>query len=247
MFLHGTTPRAPAIVVGVPFTYNPLHDLESIWWIATFFIFHHFTVGGHNRQLLDIDVAKLFPTIDHQSRTVALTSEGIYRAMIGHLPGEWQGHGQNLEMCRQILLDAYFFAESKPDINKAAFNVELYETFRAVFGQLHDDPGSLSACINQVQTAKKQSLADKREDVDQSVGNAESGPSAGKGKMVNKQTLTDEHVVDDGDFGNAKPRRSIRKRKILNEQNLTEDDEHFEGADFDHSTRKRQALDKGKD
>jgi hypothetical protein len=237
LLLDETPPVELENVDPVSFTYNPLHDLESIWWVATFFIFHHFTIGGHNRRLLDLDVAKLFPTGDDKLRSLALTSERIYTEMIGHLPTEFQMHGKKLDIFRQMLLNAYASAESKADINKAAFIPRLHTAFGTVFNMLRDDVGSHAACVNEL---KKQSLADEREEV-KSFGDIVSSPSAGKGKMMDKQTSTGKRVVDDGSSReNAVPRRSTRLRKVMHEQVMTDDTEHFEHTESSHSTRKQK-------
>ena len=57
------TPDGSGNVDLVPFAFNPLHDLESIWWMATFFIFHHFTItdSHHDRRLLNARYGPAFP------------------------------------------------------------------------------------------------------------------------------------------------------------------------------------------
>ena len=208
----------------VPFTYNPLHDLESIWWIATFLIFLYFTVGGHDRQLLNIDVDKLFSTSEHTSRSAAFTSPTRYMQMVDHLPAQLQQHGEQLDLFRELLLLAYQSAESTPDINRAAFDSSLYEVLKEALCELRDNPGSLAACVNDTM---KQTLADECEEVNKNFGDVQSSPSVRKGKVVNKQTS----------IGDAMPRRSTRLRKTM-----SEDDEDVEHAESSHSPGKRKKM-----
>jgi hypothetical protein len=209
----------------VPFTYNPLHDLESIWWVATFFLFHHFPTGGHDRHLLDIDVDKLFPTSDQSSRMLAFTLDDLFEEMVGHLPIDLQMHGNALEICRQILLRAYRSAESTAasDISKAAFDPQVHNKLRDIFRQLHDDSGSLAASAKELKT---QSLVGEHDEVDKSFKGVECSPST-------KQTS----------IGNAMLRRSTRLRKVVHEQQIAPDDtEHFEHTEPSHSPRKRKRV-----
>ena len=212
----------------VPFTYNPLHDLESIWWIATFLIFHYFTVDGHDRRLLNIDVDKLFSTSELASRIAAFTSPTRYRQMVDHLPAQLQQHGEQLDLVRELLVLAYRSAEATPDINQAAFDSSLYEVLKEVFCELRDDPASLAACVNDTM---KQTLADEHEEVNKNLGDDESSPLARKRKVVNKQTS----------IGDAMPRRSTRLRKTM-----SEDDEDVEHAESSRSTGKRKKMNDSK-
>jgi hypothetical protein len=215
----------------VSFTYNPLHDLESIWWIATFFIFQHFTIGGHNRQQLDKAVDELFPTTQLSFRNTAFTSQPRYEQMIGYLPTGLQKHGQKLDMVRRKLVHAYRFAESNlATIRENSFNEQLYKMFRLAFQSQLKDPSSLAASLNKPQ---KQSSAAGCEEGKRSEA-VESSLSAGKGKTAKKQFLMTDTM----------PRRSTRSRKtVYEEQAESGDDEEFEYAE----TGKRRKVNDGGD
>jgi hypothetical protein len=215
----------------VSFTYNPLHDLESIWWIATFFIFQHFTMGGHDRQQLDKAVDELFPTTQLSFRNAAFTSQPRYEQMIGYLPTGLQKHGQKLDMVRRELVHAYRSAESNlATIRENSFNEQLYKMFRSAFQSQLKDPSSLAASLNKPQ---KRSSAAGCEEGKRSKA-VESSPSAGKGKMANKPFLMTDTM----------PRRSTRSRKAVYEQQAESgDDEEFEYAE----TSKRRKVNDGGD
>jgi hypothetical protein len=214
--LHGHATSDP--IPRIPFTYNPLHDLESIWWIATFFILHHF-INGHDRQSLNMDVDRLFATSESTSRQSAFLSKEQFKDMVDDLPAALRIHGAQLDIFRKMLIQSYKFAESSSDINQAAFQPELYQLLRDIFGRLCGNPGSVAARVND---AKKQSLITGRDEV-------ESSPSAGKGKIA-KRKLSMDYTV---------PRRSTRLRKAVYEQQV--DDEDVEHAKT--SKRKTQADD----
>ena len=216
----------------VSFTYNPLHDLESIWWIATSFIFQYFTIDGHDRQQLDEDVDKLFPTTQLSSRHAAFTYQPRYEQMISHLPTELQKHGQTLNLLRRGLLNAYKFAESDlGTIKETSLNEPLYKLLRTAFQSLQKDYRSLAASLNKPQ---KQSSAAGREEVGKR-SSIKSSPSAGQRKMANKQPSMSDTM----------PRRSTRSRRAVVYEQLAEsdDDEDFEYA----KTSKRRKVDDGGD
>ena len=219
-----------------PFTYNPLHDLESIWWIATFLIFQYFTIDGHDRQRLDKDVDELFPASQHTSRNTAFTSKTRYKQMIDHLPAELRPHGEQLDLFRRLLIASYQAAESKRDISKAAFDPDLYELSGKAFSLLCEDPGSLAACLNE---RRKQSSAAGCDEVDKRFEGVESSPSAGKRKKAKKQTS----------MGDAMLRRSTRPQKeaVHAQQTESDDSEDAEHAKSTQSTKKRIKADDQKD
>ena len=232
MLLDETPSSKPDLI---PFTYNPLHDLESIWWVATFLIFHRFTIGGHDRRLLDADVAKLFPMGKDKQRSLALTSEGIYQEMINHLPRKFQQHRRKLNIFRQLLLHHYTDAESKADINTSPSVPTLHNILGTVFLSLRDEPGS--------SLAKMHTSVDEGEKVNNSFGDF-SGTSAGQ-EMANKQTCTSNCVVDHSDSReNAIPRRSTRLQKVMPKPVTNDYDKQFQ---FSHSPRKQKEVNDRKD
>ena len=211
----------------VSFTYNPLHDLESIWWAATFFIFQHFTIGGHDRRQLDKAVDELFPTTQISFRDAALISPSRYEQLIRYLPTGLQKHGQKLDVVRQELVHAYRSAESNPaTIRENSFNEQLYKMFRSAFWSQLKDPSSRAASRNK---PEKQSLAAGCEEGKRSKG-VESSPSTGKGNRANKPSSSTSVTI---------PRRSTRPRKAVYEQQAeSDDDEEFEYAETKSKRRK---------
>jgi hypothetical protein len=216
----------------VSFIYNPLHDLESIWWIATFFIFQYFTIDGHDRQQLDKAVDELFPTTQFSFRNAAFTSQPRYEQMIGYLPTELQKHGQTLNILRRGLLHAYRFAElNLGTIKETSFNQKLYEMLRIAFQSLQKDSSSLAASLNKPQ---KQSSDAGREEVGKR-SSVKSSPSAGKGKMANEQSSMSDTM----------PRCSTRSRRAVYGQLAeSDDDEDFE---YTESSKRRKVNDGGDD
>jgi hypothetical protein len=249
--LDEVTPGELENVDLVPFTYNPLHDLESIWWIATFFVFHHFTTGGHDRHLLDIDVAKLFPATDYLPRKSALASKKTFMRMARNLPAGLQQHGKGLNICRQNLFRAYRSAESMANISKAAFEPEVYQTFRPVFEQLRKDPGCLKAILNPLANAEGQ---DNRGEVDKSFEDVKSSPSVRKKDQQastsiatlrcltrpRKAVYAQQTMSDDDE--DIEPNPGTRKRKKVK---VPKDDQSYRAAGSSKSARKRKKVTNG--
>lgn len=144
-----------------PFCYNPLHDIESIWWITNFFLFHLFTIDSHDRQRLARDACVLFPS-NHLSgsRTPVFTGGNNYTMMTTHLPSDLQQHGERMDVCHSLLIHHYKRVEAQPNITDSAFNPRLHNTFKQVFARLRDHSGSGKAYIAQISSGCKRAISE---------------------------------------------------------------------------------------
>jgi hypothetical protein len=125
----------------LPFHYNPLHDLESIWWIMNYFLFHSFTVANHDQQALDHDLQILFPSNDDFSKRIhAFRDPDEYQDMLLHLPPSFQQLGGHMENCRASLCDRYIKAEAGSELDPSAFDEEIYRLFIDAFTSLYTSP-----------------------------------------------------------------------------------------------------------
>lgn len=128
-----TKPERPA---PPPFRFNPLHDLESVWWVATWFIFCHRVGALSNAELKNAKiqmshVKQLFPrTLSSHSRWVALTD--TFPDWCSCLPTSFQGPALQVDLARLSLLTCYRDAEAGQEIDHTQFTT-LHSRFIEFF------------------------------------------------------------------------------------------------------------------
>ncbi|KAF8576249.1 hypothetical protein K439DRAFT_1664701 [Ramaria rubella] len=139
------------VIIPRPWRYNPLHDLESLWWICVWMILFHRT-GSSEPDDQELELAwkqyrvhqEIFPGTlkSSTSRTVALMSNGRLINLLWDISipescglAAWQ-----LENVRIKLLDRYHQAERGTTIDTTAFAgihqefVQAFETARGSSG-----------------------------------------------------------------------------------------------------------------
>ncbi|KAI0922904.1 hypothetical protein AcV5_009769 [Taiwanofungus camphoratus] len=101
--------------MNIRFRYNPLHDLESVWWVAVYFLFKKRVVRdsedpAYNKQLKTqmVYASKLFYG---KERLAVLGHVEAFSDMLGCLDPAVQKLAQVLENIRQELTDRYYQAE----------------------------------------------------------------------------------------------------------------------------------------
>ncbi|KAI0924857.1 hypothetical protein AcV7_007226 [Taiwanofungus camphoratus] len=96
--------------------YNPLHDLESCWWVAVYFLFNYRVVRvGNSAPSSDYDrklegqmrYAKRLFYGDLASRISTLTDVGVFIDAVGNLHSSVKGTGVMLEDARKRLIKRY--------------------------------------------------------------------------------------------------------------------------------------------
>ncbi|KAI5993499.1 hypothetical protein EDD15DRAFT_2518820 [Pisolithus albus] len=94
-----------------PFRFNPLHDMESLWWIATWTLFYHVDQKGDRPSSEQItQFHKLFPgRLDSASRMRAFAARLKYKV----LPASFHGAGAEVEFMHQGILAAYNESEKR--------------------------------------------------------------------------------------------------------------------------------------
>ncbi|OSX58053.1 hypothetical protein POSPLADRAFT_1061146 [Postia placenta MAD-698-R-SB12] len=149
-------PKRPA------FRYNPLHDVESLWWLSTYFVFNKVVVlvnglkpsmdaelkGSYNMQLFY--ASQLFWT--QRGREWAITKPGEFSEEVIHLHAVARPAGYLLDKMRRLLHDQYKLIEETlaPITQTVASNVskgmvlELGRIMASVrgltIGEFKDDP-----------------------------------------------------------------------------------------------------------
>jgi hypothetical protein len=141
-----------------PFHYNPLHDIESIWWVANFFLFHRFTIEGYDHKTLDKYSNQLFPlNNDLNSRTSAFLD---WNGPIRHLPKEFKTHGEKMNWCLRFLERQYRRAELGSEIDTTALLPTVHNKFIKSFTMLIGFPASNSAMVVQLSLGERNEQGD---------------------------------------------------------------------------------------
>ena len=149
----GFTPRfAEDLVTAIrsPFCFSPLHDVESLWWLTSYFTFEY------SSKLLQILLPNFklpkeakgksrrpdqgyFPTDlfeDHHQRFVIMTSTGYFAQYAYTLPDSIRAAGAALEKFRRELVARYKQTEKTQDsVEHPAFDglhKMLAETMRTI-------------------------------------------------------------------------------------------------------------------
>ena len=128
-----------------PFRYNPLHDLESLWWISAYFLLSRtLTLTGDNAERTDAEdprlarqrtaAQKLFVIGDERQWAVCGESE-FYREFKTLRPLT-RKMGRALDIARDTLVRAYHYVEQ--DLDNRAFEVrsEVYEEMCEIYTKI---------------------------------------------------------------------------------------------------------------
>ena len=150
----------------VPFLYNPLHDMESLWWLANFLAFTgRLKVRGSKvpaitdaeRKAQDRLAYNLFCSPKLRLSTFFALSEGLTPYLV---PLHYQVAeiGEELELMREHLLSAFRAAEKglkKPVPFSAALQLypQFASSFREIIGNLADDDIYVSAETRELKDA----------------------------------------------------------------------------------------------
>ena len=154
---------APSVPPGVPpvFYYNPLHDMESLWWLAAYVI-----IGGtlHLRakipsdssvklssRELEIELAADRERVRRQdslarclfdlgnAREITMTSMTVFTTDVQCLPPVIYKFGPGLDFVRQLLVAYYQIAERDlADMAPRLLNPKMYGQISSVFRQVHE-------------------------------------------------------------------------------------------------------------
>lgn len=143
-FAMGTEPGKRAVVLG-PMQFNPLHDLESLWWIAV-----HFVVG---KQIVSGD--EVVEVSDKQRRYAELlvtSAEERWSSFMGerkfilevlNLAPVVQSAAARLDDLRQAFVNAYRDIETTPASQKTVARwlaIRVADHFRSIAADLRRLP-----------------------------------------------------------------------------------------------------------
>ena len=142
---------------GVPFSHNHLHDLESLWWVAVWVVFHNNFFGGKSSgdhpsiTLQDaesqVQLARtLFPPVlKSTDRLVGFQSSESFKKACDGLPRSKKAICARLNGLREFLTNQYKVIEAgyPLSVDPSASNDEIYEIFTRVFSTSKTDSHGL--------------------------------------------------------------------------------------------------------
>lgn len=122
------TQKQPEALLGNAVLFNPLHDHESVWWIACWALLHYIPTN-HNfksdEKLCErIEFARriFHPTVFAPERNEVLFF-GLPQTIIEHVPSEFEWLVNLVSIVRNILCNSYKVAEARlPEIDKKGFD-----------------------------------------------------------------------------------------------------------------------------
>jgi hypothetical protein len=142
-----TEPAETTASTDVPFIHNYLHELESLWWVAVWVVFHNYfsketlprdpstaTLQDANKQLIAAEV--LFPTTPREtSRRDAFQDNVTFKKTCLDLPDNKETICKRLNALRLFLLKKYKEIEARPPpfVDSDPSNDIVYDKFTHVF------------------------------------------------------------------------------------------------------------------
>lgn len=150
-----------------PFRYNPLHDLESLWWIAVYFLVkkdalvdENYCAPSHPEKTHKWSKT-LF--IDRKKRNHFLSSNYECAHLSNCVAPQLASALRHLDDMRQDLIQAYHIAEdlSRPEVTIDAADCGLYEGMGLIFEK-----------ISQESNASQISLAPRKEEGETTLSTA---------------------------------------------------------------------------
>jgi hypothetical protein len=145
------------------FRYNPLHNIESTWWIGVWII----TCNGvmeDKRSVEDVEKQKrrareFFPkTTRSADRLSLLSANTLLGSLIEQLPGAFLGAGSVLDWGRAKLLGRYKQAEAHFKIDEKAFH-GIHAQISLVLERAIKESGQIQLCyLDQLILLLKQDL-----------------------------------------------------------------------------------------
>ena len=125
---HSLSPQQPETLPDDAVLFNPLHDHESVWWIACWALLHYIP-ANHNPKSDEkpcerIEFARriFHPAVFAPERN-ELLSLGLPKTIIAHVPSEFEWLVDNVSFIRNILCRRYKIVEANlPEVDEKVFD-----------------------------------------------------------------------------------------------------------------------------
>ena len=123
-----------------PIRYNPIHDVEALWWVTTYFLMTRTVAADvdsldeEGKRVRDAHIETLHESaqrlfLDHTRRLYAFKSESDFSRELGSLHRSLRKVGLAMDDARSAIVRAYHYVER--DIENREFSIqdEMYDTF----------------------------------------------------------------------------------------------------------------------
>ncbi|KAI5116303.1 hypothetical protein M0805_004644, partial [Coniferiporia weirii] len=126
------------------FVYNPLHNMESVWWAAIWMLFLHEDSSVKSRRpeadtINQIEAANVLFQLNSFERSDFFTSKYAFQRRSQYLPQSFKNIIEHPDFLRKILLIRYTRAEATlPKINERAFK-GVHSFFKKAFNAARDE------------------------------------------------------------------------------------------------------------
>ncbi|KAJ3531368.1 hypothetical protein NM688_g7587 [Phlebia brevispora] len=132
-------PCPPAATGRFPvFRYNPLHDLESVFWIATFFLFNHSPEDTSHAVTKQRKEAANRVLYNQHHHCAIIRLDGTFEEELASLSKPLEALGRMLEMLRSELTAAYYAAEKDITCITSSVASDLHDRFMKILQSMSD-------------------------------------------------------------------------------------------------------------
>ena len=127
-----------------PFRYNPVHDLESLWWIAVYFLMTRVVLEDAANPQCDVtdhalqeqfdSVERLF--LEGSRRHIVMVTDSAFMSDLRTLHTSLHEPGLLLEDAREILVKAFHYLEEDIDSREFSVPQETYDGLQTILRQI---------------------------------------------------------------------------------------------------------------
>jgi len=157
---HSSSQKQPETLLDDAVLFNPLHDHESVWWIACWALLHYIP-ANHNpesdeklRERIEFARRIFHPTVFAPERNEVL-SLGLPKTIIAHVPSEFEWLVDTVSLVRNILCHRYKVAEADlPEIDGKAFD-GLWQSIHTEYDMLAEHLKGLEVKMMDLKVEKR--------------------------------------------------------------------------------------------
>jgi hypothetical protein len=161
---HSSSPKQPETLPDAAVLFNPLHDHESLWWIACWALLHYIP-ADHNpesdkNERIEYANRIFHPTVFEPDRSEVL-SLGLPKNITTLVPKEFELLVDTVALVRHILCDHYRIAEADlPKVDEKGLPKVDKKAFEGVWRTIHAEYDTLATHFQRV--GLKVKLMEKR-------------------------------------------------------------------------------------
>jgi hypothetical protein len=143
---HSSSPKQPETLPDDAVLFNPLHDHESLWWIACWALLHYIPANHNPESDECIEYAsRIFhPTVFEAGR-IEVLSLGLPKKIIALVPREFELLVDTVALVRHTLCSRYKTAEEDlPKVDEKGLPKVNEKAFDGVWQEIHREYAELA-------------------------------------------------------------------------------------------------------